>query len=653
MYLRAQIRRWDEPIWHPTRRVAELEQRLRVTATAGADLRRGERLSAEEALADTRMLVVMGGPGAGKTWLARRYARQAAERAIAALDQGVAVEAVELPLLTTWDHWAQSSGRGLREGLVAAALSRGVDDLGGAPVTGRLRRLLTRPGARVLVVVDSLDEFADHPAQGGQWTRLRDLASLSADWRVVVTSRYGAWTASNRGLEGQVREVEIEPLAYPKDVTSFVSSWFLDQPHRAQRLLAQIEARAELRGTAVVPLLLTFYCLLAGDGEIPRRRRELYTRLVDQLLSASWVDDQPHVPDRKYCQRLLAGWAWRAVAEPSPPPGWATGRLVRPTHRTALGPEQGDRSRGPPNRGRHRREHHAALRAPHAAGTLRRREGRRHGHQDGSGSALPHLWFDADWELAAPAAISAHPDRSQLLVCLLPPAFSSPDRAKTPVGRETDRLLLRIGAESLPADWDQTCRALIHLARVRGPSEEPSLLAATSQWADSSGEALTGLLAALPAAQPSAAARLVGAVVSLGASEELREQALTGLLAALPAAQPSAAARLVGAVVSLGASQEQRGEVLARLLALLPNSDWFAEVADLTDAAVSLAQSEEQRSEVLAGLLAALPTADGSRRPAWWRRWCRWERPRNSGVRFWPGCWPYCATRKCSTTWLT
>ena len=29
---------------------------------------------------------------------------------------------------------------------------------------------------------------------------------------------------------------------------------------------------------------------------------------------------------------------------------------------------------------------------------------------------LPHLWFDADWELAAPAAISAHPDRSQLLV---------------------------------------------------------------------------------------------------------------------------------------------------------------------------------------------------------------------------------------------
>ena len=116
---------------------------------------------------------------------------------------------------------------------------------------------------------------------------------------MVVTSRYGAWTASNRGLEGQVREVEIEPLAYPKDVTSFVSSWFLDQPHRAQRLLAQIEARAELRRTAVVPLLLTFYCLLAGDGEIPRRRRELYTRLVDQLLSASWVDDQPHVPDRE------------------------------------------------------------------------------------------------------------------------------------------------------------------------------------------------------------------------------------------------------------------------------------------------------------------------------------------------------------------
>ena len=92
---------------------------------------------------------------------------------------------------------------------------------------------------------------------------------------------------------------------------------------------------------------------------------------------------------------------------------------------------------------------------------------------------------------------------------------------------------------------------------------------------------------------------------------------------------------------------------MARLLALLPNSDWFAEVADLTDAAVSLAQSEEQRSEVLAGLLAALPTADEVEAARLVEAVVSLERPRNSVLRFWPGCWPYCATRACSMTWLT
>ena len=43
--------------------------------------------------------MILGGPGAGKTWLARRIARHHAEKALKALDAGIGLDEVELPLL--------------------------------------------------------------------------------------------------------------------------------------------------------------------------------------------------------------------------------------------------------------------------------------------------------------------------------------------------------------------------------------------------------------------------------------------------------------------------------------------------------------------------------------------------------------------------
>ena len=616
IYLGAQIERWNEPIWHPRgRRVADLEQRLRMTATTTADPRRGERLSADDALAGAGMLVVLGGPGSGKTWLARRYARQSAEQALAALEAGTKLEQVELPLFTTWDHWAKNETDGLRERLVQAATSRGVDDLGGEPVTARLRRAFTRPGARVLVVVDSLDEAADNPARGGQWTNLRDLSSLPAGgWKVVVTSRLGAWTASSRGFGEHVREAAIEPLGYPEDVTSFVLSWFHDQPDRADQLLAQIEDRQELRRAARIPLLLTFFCLLTeGDKPIPPRRRELYTQLVNRLLAASWVDDRPYEPDREYAQALLRAWAWSAVENAATPTGLGTW----PDSFIPLTPARPDQDRAidhiapraevdlegiTTRRFVHRTllehfvaQHLAALDADTAAQQLQ-----------------PHLWFDPDWEVAAPAAVAAHPNRSRLLATLLPPStHPSNDPTTLAAAAETDRFLLRVGSESLPDDWDPSARALIEAARIRQSTQELSLIVTTSHWTDSNSQVSAAVLDALPTARHPVAADLVGALVSLAHSDEQRAEALTVVLTALAAAHQSAIVGLVGAVLSLRASEEQRAEALAVVLAALPRAE-SALVAGLVGAVVSLRASEEQRAEALAAVLARLPTVKPS-----------------------------------------
>ena len=269
----------------------------------------------------------------------------------------------------------------------------------------------------------------------------------------------------------------------------------------------------------MVPLLLTFYCLLAGDGEIPRRRRELYTRLVDQLLSASWVDDQPHVPDRKYCQRLLAGWAWRAVADAVTPTGlgnWPD-RSSQPTDRarTRAGRSHVAHRTGVDTEGNTtRRFVHRTLLEHFVAEKVAAMD-----TNDGSGSA------DAATCDSTPTGNSRHRPRSvptptavNSWSCLLQPAFSSPDRAKTPVGRETDRLLLRIGAESLPADWDQTCASPDPRSRGSdGATEEPSLARShqpVGRLQRRGADRVAGRAARRTTRPPSA--RLVGAVVALG-----------------------------------------------------------------------------------------------------------------------------------------
>jgi hypothetical protein len=431
-------------------------------------------------------LVVLGEPGTGKSWLARRLAILAAQRARQALETGIDPEAVELPLfasiadVTTKDSaWS---------GVVEACLSTVRHQLDG-PAVELLRTRFNGPRGPYLLVLDGLDEAGagfDERILG--W--IPGTPGLNA--RLVLTSRPGAWT-NQLPLDGKNpghHVVELSPLEYPADVLAVIDGWLGDQPENRDRLVRLLAARAELAEAARTPLLCAMLCLLAESPEgIPSRRRELYRRLVTRLLRGEWrpgARATNYEPARQALRHLasagavddpgtgLAEWP-DAVAVPLPVPlseqamSWVT--HVAP-------PQRYDPDADPqPRRFVHRsiREY---LLAEHLA-TLP--------VVDAAIATEQHLWFDVSWEPVVPAAVAGHPQRDELLRRLV----SGDDRAVTEADLaardgfgELRRLLVRVAAESSPADWQPDTRELIEqaCATLRRYGVADRLLVADNGW---------------------------------------------------------------------------------------------------------------------------------------------------------------------------
>jgi hypothetical protein len=140
LYLTALISALNADLWPrdsrfggPALTPAAIERKLRISS--GQDGRGGDDQDADDLARKCGRLVVLGGPGSGKTWLARRTARLCAEVALEALAAGAGPGEVELPVYITCARLAAAPpGDGVRRAIVASALGQ-LPDLGG-----------TRPG---------------------------------------------------------------------------------------------------------------------------------------------------------------------------------------------------------------------------------------------------------------------------------------------------------------------------------------------------------------------------------------------------------------------------------------------------------------------------------------------------------------------------
>jgi hypothetical protein len=556
---------------------AAIERKLRVAAT-GAELKHDA--DADELARRCSRLVILGGPGSGKTWLAMRTARICAEEALKGLEDDALLDDVELPLYTTCSRLISTPGD-IREAVVTSALNW-MGDLGGSRIIKALSLAFTQRTAKTLLVIDSLDEVGD---DGEARDRLRRADSLKPAWRVMLTSRPGSWD-HQLNIEGRNRAHqvgELEPLRYPEDVNQVIKVWFDDRLEAAAALTIQIAKRPDLQRTATVPLMLAFYCILGGEEPLPEtwdRDDGLFAKVLNRLLAGCWHANANRVPPGPWLGTLRS-WAWDgAVSDAFSGLGAWPDKVS--TRRSALG-ENGNKAvdhiavptEAPdvddgkvPRRFIHRqlREY---LVASYVAGLDAKRAAE---------VLLPHLWFDPDWEYAAPAALAMHPDRGQVLCDLIRraarPAETPEDFAGIDVCWEFSRFLARVASVSRRECWPDEAAEIIGRARVKlATSGVIDDLGGAPSWEESNCEArkLLFLRYRYPLHfrpyKTISLSTLIAGLTRLATTQEARQEARAKLLGMLGNHHGrSSAFALARGVIGLSATVDEKRQVLDTLL---------------------------------------------------------------------------------------
>ena len=230
-------------------------------------------------------IVVLGGPGAGKTTFLKFLALTYMEGELfkkSHLKQSLLPIYIHLPTFARDKQYLEDA--------ISIPLITKVD--------GRARKFYRRllETGNCIVLLDSLDELTvDQKLTITQ--QITDFCSQFPKTKIVVSCRTADYHQVLQGFS----EIEITRLT-KEGVRAIVRAWFALEMDKADRLLSMLDVDKAVSAMTENPLLLGLLCIqYRNDLALPKRKAELFRRCVDALLR-DWDTTRGFRRDTQYSQ---------------------------------------------------------------------------------------------------------------------------------------------------------------------------------------------------------------------------------------------------------------------------------------------------------------------------------------------------------------
>lgn len=303
----------------------------------GAEPQRETEIALNQVLGLGHRVVVIGGPGSGKTtvlmhmaWaLATALRSGQAEPALSRLGLGGGPDgaaALPLPILVPLASFARHrrhlpAGAPARDSTLAHFISHHlISKQADFDLPPDFFVQLLQDGRDVLLLLDGLDEVANEDERANVRQAVEDLVGGRTAMRVLVTCRPVAYRSGRTALGAGFQEVLVQPLDFAGHITPMVQQAYsciypgdgTRAAERAANLLTGIshleQARRSRLGITAQPLVdspLMVRLLLVvhyTDRQLPDARAELFDRAVAALLQGDYGREESNVTE------LSAGW---------------------------------------------------------------------------------------------------------------------------------------------------------------------------------------------------------------------------------------------------------------------------------------------------------------------------------------------------------